>query len=144
MPIFAFLNAAPAYCADIKLLCQLELITTHFTGVTERQRLTEIIEVNEISMPNGNYTKIIVSQSNNLSPVFSSSGLPADAFRDFSDENKWDIATKTRSGDGSFYETRYAIDRNTGVISYSLYWRNRISVEGRGLCEKAPKERKLF
>jgi len=128
---------------EIKLSCNLKLISEYWTGTSETQYVTDVIEISEI----GNKKYIIGNHSDIGSVSSHKSGTGWISATDISDKNRWDISTKRQSGNKTV-ETSFKIDRNTGKIFYSELTRGPgekfMRYSGSGDCQKVDTNKKKF
>jgi hypothetical protein len=126
------------YSEEIKLSCKLQIERISTSGLSERESLTEIIEVNHIGGE-----VFIVPLSNNIPAVRTRQNSLITKVVNFSDQNKWDIGNSIQFRDGKIAEARVVIDRNSGIINTS--WKTSGILElGSGICEKVALERRKF
>ena len=128
---------------ELKLSCNIELVTQYETGEVEKQRLKEVFLVNDM----GEYKSIIPS-SDNFFSVMTHKSPWTESFLDLSDPNKWDITNVVNYSNGSSSRNSIRIDRNLGKIWSSqtteLSSKRTIIVTGSGDCEKINVKKKKF
>jgi hypothetical protein len=126
------------FSEEIKLSCKLQIERTITTGLSERESLTEIIEVIHIGGE-----VFIAPLSNNIPSVRTKQDRSITKVMNYSDQNKWDIGNSIQFRDGKRAEARVVIDRNSGIIN-TTWITSGIMELGSGVCEKVTLERRKF
>jgi hypothetical protein len=144
---YIFLIFFPSWALgeDIKLSCNLNLTEMYSTGHSEKKNITDIVEVS--IYPD---SKFIISEVLGT-VVFIPEKFSTDySASDLSNPNKWSISEKRNGTTGkiSTTETSFAIDRNTGFITYnnSTKFKNGdwLREYGNGNCQKVDTSKKKF
>ena len=135
--LMANMHSVLAQIIDIKLNCLISLTTNYSLGVVEKQQVSELIEIYE----SGNFLSIIPA-SDNLASVGTNATQRGFQVLNTSNENKWDLANQKPD-----IRTQILIDRNTGQIFYSRYFKSdgvALQTQGNGTCKKIDTGKKLF
>ncbi len=115
---------------ELKLMCNLQVKKVYRTGTKELIDVKSIIQINDYATHLS-----IIPDGDELASV-STHKAPNRNYDNFSDGNKWDLAT-TIMREGRKTITNIAIDRNTGRIVYMRDWsEGAIVTNGEGSCEK--------
>lgn len=131
-------SSAIAQVIEIKLDCQISSIKKYSLGISEKQQLSELVEI----LQHAN-TLSITPASYNVPSVSTASVSGGFMVFNLSDPNKWDLAIEKTDE-----RRQLIIDRNTGKLFFSSYFKapNGVSVqsEGNGFCRKVETGNKLF
>jgi len=136
--LMSSMHSVLAQIIDIKLNCQISLTTNSSDGASEKVQISELVELYQ----NGGFLSIIPT-SDKVSSV--STGATERGYKvfNFSDQNKWSLAKEKTDK-----RTQIIIDRNTGQMFYSEYFKFSDGIfwktEGNGTCKKVDIEKKLF
>ena len=135
--LMASMHSVLAQIREIKLNCQISLITNYTLGSVEKQQVSELIEIYE----NADYL-FIKPASNVLASVSTMASQIGFQVLNTSNENKWELSNQKTDN-----RIQIIIDRNTGQIFYSRYfkWDGVASqTQGNGTCKKIDTDKKLF
>lgn len=130
---------------EIKLSCNLNLVRNFSSGYSEKENITDIIEVS--IHPRGKFIlPKVLSSVHVLEPEVD----PNYSAIDQSDLNKWEISITNRRGtkEISSVQTRFFIDRNSGLITYdsttNFFNGDWLMTTGNGNCSKVDLTKKKF
>lgn len=147
---FAILNSSNATALDVKLRCNINTKYTYFTGQSEVNQSTAIVEISE----NSNAKSIFLTSSDENANEISVTSIPFQNNRvqsegfDSSTSSKWDVSQSYNVPSKNQKSTnRIIIDRNTGEIIVQRIFDNnsRVSTTSiSGFCEKVNTEKKKF
>ncbi len=143
--IFLIFFSTWAFGEDIKLSCNLNLTEDFSTGNSYKKSITDIIEIS--IMPNAKFIIPQVLASVSAVPATYSTDYSA---ADLSDSNKWSINQRRLYSTGkiSSDEISFAIDRNTGFITYNNLTNLKngawLREYGNGNCQKVDTTKKKF
>ena len=134
--ILFLLSPTLSWSEEIKLSCNINLVTSYENGSSETHRYNEIFTVRD----NGKL-KSIQPTSSNFESVTTEDGY------EINNSSQWNITSGKRNSYSNTLTT-IQIDRNTGKIWYKnntvIFKKNSWSSKGQGDCEKIDVIKKKF